>query len=336
LRRVCLPPRRLLALGAAVIVGVVGALALAAPASAHHPIFATEVECGPTPTTVIIKWRVDNSETDKEATLSEVSPEVGGISNGARLLPSADHAYQPLTGEQRVDIADQSVTMRMHVRWSNGFNGDFEHTVRFDGQVCGETQVGFEDRCDGTTTVELKNGTNVDVRFVVEATGNWHKDAPVPAGKTATEVVPAANAALVQVKKGTEVIGRHEREQPQNCGKPALTHKSDCDNLTLTVENPQGGAPVDVSVKVGDRVETMTVQPGDNATKTIAGKAGLVATVTVGGEVTEVQYVKPASCGSLPVTGADVGRTAALALVLVFAGAGLFVAFRRRRIRFTA
>ncbi len=327
---------RLLAVGAAALVGAVGALAFAAPASAHHPIFETAVECGPTPTTAIIKWKVGNSENDKDAWLSEVSPEVGQIKNGARLLPNAHADYQPLTGEQRVDIADESVTMRLHVRWSNGFNGDFEHTVRFDGQVCGETEVGFEDKCDGTVVVELKNGTNRDVRFVIEAAGEWRKEVQVPAGHTVKEIVPAANAAAVQVKKGTEVIGRHERATPQHCGKLALTHKSDCTSLIITLENPADGTPVEVSIKVGDQVETITIQPGKDVTKSIAGRAGLVATVTVGAEVTKVEYVKPANCGGLPVTGANVGLTVAVALALVSAGAGLFLAFRRRRIRFTA
>jgi LPXTG-motif cell wall-anchored protein len=118
---------------------------------------------------------------------------------------------------------------------------------------------------------------------------------------------------------------------------PTLTHESTCDKLIVRVSNPADGRTVEATIKVGDQTDSETIEPGETAVAEIdEPEDGLVAIVTVGDKVTEVKYEKPDNCGGLPVTGVNASVTAGVALVLVTGGIGLFLAFRRRRIRFAA
>jgi hypothetical protein len=341
LRRFSKLPRRLLALAGATFVGAVGAVAFAAPASAHYPIVTYKVECGPTPTTAIITWEVGNSE-DFDAKLSNVEPSggIGDIKDNAILAKKSEGTK--LTGTQTVNIADGSATLFMHVTWDKGRKGVVERdsttTADFRGQVCAQVEVDFRSKCDGTVLVKLSNPLDHAVTFTIEGTDGWKKDVEVAAGSDAEETVPAANAAGIRVKVGNKRVGAFRWEKPKDCGVPELTTKSDCKNLTITVTNPEDGRPVRVSIKVGDKEDETEVQPGETAEAVIPGEADLVAIVTIGHKVTEVKYEKPANCETpaLPVTGANAGLIAGSALLLVTSGAGLFIVARRRRIRFAA
>jgi hypothetical protein len=320
-------------------VGVVGAVAFSAPAGAHHPIITYKVDCGPTATTAFVTWEVGNSE-NFEAELSAVQPSdgIGAIKDRA-ILPSKSTGTK-LTGRQRVNIAD-GASLSMTVTWhkrSGDVVREASETADLSGLVCAGVEVDFRSKCDGSVQVKLKNPRSEGVTFTIVGSANYRESVPVAAGAEVVTTVPAANAATVVVKVGDRRVGGHQWERPDNCGRPELTSRSDCDNLIITIANPADGRPVHATVTVGDEEKTLDVAPGETEDLVLAGAAGLVATVRVGNRSTEVTYTKPANCDTpgLPLTGANTGLIAGTALLLVGSGAGLFLAARRRRIRFAA
>ncbi|MFI6265664.1 cell wall anchor protein [Micromonospora sp. NPDC051006] len=67
--------RRPLAVLGAALLGLTGAFALAAPASAHHTTITGTVECDQLTGERVITWKVENSERDKAVTLMKVTAE---------------------------------------------------------------------------------------------------------------------------------------------------------------------------------------------------------------------------------------------------------------------
>ncbi|MEV1328862.1 cell wall anchor protein [Micromonospora costi] len=67
--------RRPLAVLGAALLGLTGAVAVAGPASAHHTTITAKVSCDQLAGERVITWTVENSETDKAATLQTVTAE---------------------------------------------------------------------------------------------------------------------------------------------------------------------------------------------------------------------------------------------------------------------
>jgi hypothetical protein len=160
---------------------------------------------------------------------------------------------------------------------------------------------------------------------------------------------------------------------PEECGTDAVgavgaTFTDDCDqvrvNITSGIEPPQ---PYDVIRESGDGAsrESGVVRASTPGEHTLTARTGDAFAVSVSvsedpgvfGEtrVVEHTYTTPASCGGggtggagesgggeggsgggLPITGLSTGAVVAGGLVLLAAGAGLVMAGRRRRIRFSS
>lgn len=110
--------RRLVAGAAGLALGVAGTLALASPASAHHPTVDGNAVCDEATGEWVITWTVANSEHDLTGTLSAVTvtPEatLTTIVVGATLPVSGDG---PLQEEQRVPGDTTAASLTVEGTW---------------------------------------------------------------------------------------------------------------------------------------------------------------------------------------------------------------------------
>ena len=133
-------------------------------------------------------------------------------------------------------------------------------------------------------------------------------------------------------------------EPPAEPGQPTGGEESTCEELILTLSNPEDGEPITVTFtpSTGDP-QTVTAEPGTTETVTFPGSEGLKVVPSIGDEVGDPIAWTPEDCetgggggGDLPVTGAAAGGIAGGAALLLAVGAGLFFMARRRRVTFTA
>jgi hypothetical protein len=91
------PFRRTTAVLAGAFIGLAGAVAIAAPASAHHPEVSPESSCINADGSWTVKWTITNSEDDLEGTITSVrtlprKSTITGIEEGDTLPKSVDGA----------------------------------------------------------------------------------------------------------------------------------------------------------------------------------------------------------------------------------------------------
>jgi len=123
--------------------------------------------------------------------------------------------------------------------------------------------------------------------------------------------------------------------------KPTAEFTTDCVGVvTVKLMNTAGTAEAHFTVTGKNGfAEKKTVAAGTEDKVTVPAANSAEVTVTEGPDNTMIATGKravPGTCGNLPVTGVKVGAAAAGALGLVGIGTFLFLAARRRRIRFTA
>ncbi|GAB3157926.1 hypothetical protein GCM10027290_60080 [Micromonospora sonneratiae] len=126
--------RRPLAILGAAVVGLAAAVAVAAPASAHHTVIKGTTVCEPTTGKKIITWTVTHSERDKHATLVKVTPSINSpVSNieGTVLAPLGKQG-DTVVGTQEV-AGDQTGTAKLSVYATWSKNGRITDKKTNDG-----------------------------------------------------------------------------------------------------------------------------------------------------------------------------------------------------------
>jgi LPXTG-motif cell wall-anchored protein len=256
-------------------------------------------------------------------------------------------AHAPLVGEQRLPGTATEASLTVRARWINGFEEQVAQSGKVEfGGACEQDQpkpnAAFASACDGTVTVTLANAEDAKApaAFTVTGEAGFSQKATVEPGGSKELVVPAESAGHITVTVGDKTIAEHAWQQPADCAPVKVAFRSDCDSLTISIENPAGSAPVQATVTSGDKTETLTLAPGETKEVTFDAQEGTVAIVTIGDESLDVAWEQPEGCvpagPGLPVTGASVGGVIAVGLALLIAGAGLLVLFRRRRGTFAA
>jgi hypothetical protein len=359
--------RRPLAVLGAAFVGLAAAVAVAAPASAHHPIVTGTAECDTATGNWTVTWTVANSEEDLEGKITgvELTPagtEIDGIAVDAVLPKSGDGV---LTGEQTVPGTSEATeaTLKVSAYWNRDgtdVRSDASGSVHFEGTCAAPSSkptATFVSKCDGSVVVTLVNAKDatMDATFVVTGEGGFTAEKTVAAGEDDTVTVPAENAGKIAVtEKGErEPIATGEWTEPEGCTQPSEPTGEvifTCDELIFGIANPEDGVSITITFtpNMGEP-KVVTVAPGETETVTFPAEEGLTVTPTAEGLETEaIAWEKPADCDNgaggggggegptLPVTGAAAGGMAAGAALLLAVGAGLFLVARRRRIRFTA
>jgi LPXTG-motif cell wall-anchored protein len=356
--------RRLAVLATGALLGLGGMLAIAAPASAHYSTVDGTPDCDTKTGEWVVDWTVNANNLVPRGVstfqLVEIDAKPVGTIDG--IAKDTDYPVADLLhGKQRLPGTATSASLSVRAKWGDGY----EETKPAGKEIalggpCTKEQpppgqpkphASFKSACDGSVTVTLINSkrATADATFTVTGTGDFSKEVTVEPGKSTQVVVPAANAAHIVVKSGTkEFKGRFKA--PKDCAPVKVASRSDCDSLTIGIENPEGNAPVEATLTPkGGEARKVTVAPGETKEVKFDAEEGTVVTVAIGKDSADVPWEKPENCESpspapggggggptLPTTGASIGTAVGIAVVLLAAGTGLFFFFRRRRIRFTA
>ncbi|MFI6268668.1 LPXTG cell wall anchor domain-containing protein [Micromonospora zamorensis] len=317
------PFRRIAAVAAGAVIGIGTMTMFAAPASAHHPE-PSGTYCLGSDGQVTVTWKVGNSE-NIDATITAVSSTItsaftgGDLKVGATLKPKGGEL---LTATQTHTFSDSKkkpkIELTVEARWERPDRIVTEHR----------------------TVPATKSG-----KCAAQPTPSPSSPTPTPtttASPTPTTVSPSPSQPPTESPSPTPTATTPPAE-------PVGTVESTCDKLTFTIENPADGKTVVMTLTPNKgEAKTLTVEPGKTGSVSFDAVEGLTVTPAAEGldDNEPIAWEQPAECApgqgggkdepALPLTGAATGGIIAGAVVLLAAGAGLFVMARRRRVRFTA
>ena len=182
--------RRSLAVAGAAFVGLAATVALAAPASAHHPLVTGDYKCVDGGWEVT--WTVTNSEKDLAGALTrrhyQPAYEGQAIKAGAVLPKSGDGG---LVETLTLPADATGATLAVEAEWFRPYKHiveDAKASLTFEGKCHKKEKpsVTFESLCDGSVDVKLDNPTRRAVTFTVN--GERVEVAAGPATPTTSRV----------------------------------------------------------------------------------------------------------------------------------------------------
>ena len=325
------PLRRTAAVAAGALVGLVGVVALAGPASAHHPILNPSSPCVNADGTWQVTWTVGNSEEIPgvltEVTKTPENSQLTGIGAQSALLP---RDQTELEGVQTLAAGDEYANIKVTAEWHRGDQIHVQ-SATLENPIKKPTE-----KCKPTTN-----------------------PSPTPSASTPSDEpsTPASEEPSTPASDEPSSPSSPEPSSPSapptKITEPEFVYDEDCDSVTVGITVPKDWDKGDITVK-------FTTSEGDS--KTIVGKVGETTTVkfkAVDGmkivaapqgegyedEGATITYEQPADCDSagggagdepsLPLTGAAAGSIAGGAALLLAVGAGLFFMARRRKVKFT-
>lgn len=332
--------------GAAVLLGTVAALAFASPAFAHHTAIEGTPVCDTATGEWVVSWSVVSAGNwAPQYKLIHVGAEPAGSTLTGLPTDTFQDWNVPFTGEQRLAGDETSATLTVQGKWSNEVQEERRSkTVEF-GEECQEDQpkptASAESRCDGTVIVKLDNAEDATkaADFVVTGTGGFSEPKSVAPGGSATVTVPASAAGDIAVKVKDQLVGEFEWTEPEDCAPLNVASRSECDSLTVVLENPEGNRTITAKVTSGETTEDVSVPPGEMKEITFPATDGTSASVLISGEnePVTVTWENPGDCTTpppppdLPVTGTNVGGALGIGAALVAIGAAVIFMLRRRR-----
>lgn len=357
--------RRPLAVLGAAFVGLAAAVAVAAPASAHHSTVEPSAICDTATGEWVVTWTVNTFAPEDAPTYrlvkADVTP-VGSTVDGIAVTDGDGFPHEtgkPLVGTQRLPGDATEASLTIQAKWSNNFtedgtpSGSIKFTEKCEKDSPKPTAT-LASTCDGVV-VTLANGEDakVDAVFTVKGEMGFEETRNLKPGENDVKVeVPADKAGkVVVIEKGNEEpLAEGEWTEPKDCvkpGEPAGSFQSTCDELIFEIANPQDGQTVTVTFTPNKgEAKTVTVAAGETKTVKFPAEEGLTVTPSADGmdETEPIAWAKPEGCETgggggepgLPVTGAAAGGIAAGAAILLAIGGLLFFLARRRRVTFTA
>jgi hypothetical protein len=297
---------------AGAFLGMAGAVAIAAPASAHSPSVTGTATCVDAATgDWTIDWKVGNDHELRAFVRDiQLDPQLeltGKLSEPYHIVPrhSADRfpALQVPGSTEVTDPATTSVTMKVWLVW----------TDRYTNIDPAQATVSRPQECTPPTTTPPTT--------------------PPTTTPTTTPTTPPTTTPPTTTPTTPPVSGE---------ATPIL--EMDCTTLTLGLDNPVDGKAITLHYKTskGEERDT-TINPGEKKTDTFSATPGFTVTVSapeLDNTTETITYKQPAHCstggGGLPVTGAAAGGIAGGAAVLLAIGGLLFYLARRRKVKFTA
>jgi LPXTG-motif cell wall-anchored protein len=204
--------------------------------------------------------------------------------------------------------------------------------------------------CDGSQAINLSNGGKYEQTFTVKY-GDQVKTVAVAPGKGETVTVPAG-AGTVTVSAEGMADQTYNWTAPEDCALPTATVVNTCEEVTVTVTNPEGVIPAEATVGYGDETKKLTVAAGASEKATFKAGTATYATIKIAGIEKEIKAaLEKLTCSTptanggggggeggptLPITGAAGGTIAGIAALLLIAGGVMFFVSRRRKVKFTA
>jgi LPXTG-motif cell wall-anchored protein len=231
------PLRRTTAVLAGAIIGMAGAVAFAAPASATHPTITGTSDCvsedGWTVTwTVTNKWPVDG-KVKKVKVLSPEDGEVTGDLVGEDVVLPKENGGE-VTGEQVVPADVEKAKIWVEVKFDNGHKEGKVGVVKRPTEECAPPEEPEEPEepqkpAEPTPIVEadcdlliigLKNPEDgADITLVMKTSKGETRELEVPAGTEKTTKFSASEGFSVEVSaKGLEGSTTVKYEEPEDCG----------------------------------------------------------------------------------------------------------------------
>lgn len=345
--------RRVLAVAAAAAIGLIGAVAIGSPASAHHSEVSGVPYCDVETGEWVVTWTIDSiAPRDVESyklilvdSLPAEHPVQGIAVTEGDEYPHSTTA--PLIGEQRLPGDATWALLKVRAEWENGFKDTrkgVKDVVRFGGpcEKAPVPQVDDASSCTELTVTVTNPEDGVTRTFAVAPSEGDPVEVELEPGQSETVTFPASEGLTYAVEIKGEEIGSGAWEDPGDCTVDIpVAHLSDCDSLTVEVTNPLEEESIEATISSGDESETLTIEPGESGEVTFDADEGTVATVTIGEESLDIAWEEPEEgCdgegGGLPVTGSSTGLVAGAAIALLLLGAGMFLVARRRRITFTS
>ena len=184
-------PSRLVTVLSAVALGILGALVVADPASAHHTATKGVARCAAEGSGWIVAWTVDGSDEKQRykiltATTKDWSTNatVGGAFGGelGSLATGFKPTTQSFTGEQTIPASVAAVWLSVGAHWENNDGSGKldrastpkENAAKVQRPNCGPgPNVTFASECDHTVTVTLANmGATGPVTFTISGKGD--------------------------------------------------------------------------------------------------------------------------------------------------------------------
>ncbi|WP_213455391.1 EGFR-like transmembrane domain-containing protein [Rhizomonospora bruguierae] len=348
--------RRALGVAGAATLGLAGVVAFAAPASAHNSEVVGVPVCDTASGDWVVTWTVNSIAPAgvKNFRLVEVSHTPADTALEGIAVTEGDGyplpVGKPITATQKVPAGTTSASLSVRSKWENTYEESKAVTgkVKFRGTCEKDSpkpDFTATSDCSGDVVVTVTNSKKARAAADFEIVGKagFSEKVTVKPGEDATVTVPAKSAGEIKVL----VDGKQLKETvkwtlPENCEVPSLASKSDCDTLTIEVTNPKGGTPLTFTFTPAEGVaKTLDVAPGETKSVVYGGeKAKEVVVSAPDFEPETVAWEKPDNCGggggSLAKTGMKISVAVGGALVLLAAGAVLFVIARRRRVTFTA
>ncbi|GAA3726319.1 hypothetical protein GCM10022225_04210 [Plantactinospora mayteni] len=306
--------RRSAAVLGAAFLGLGAAVAIAAPASAHHPeIYGSFCKVQGS-NNYEFQWTVGNSENIKAEVIRVEPGAVGEIQVGAEMNPKGG---APLTGTETRTAPSKGQldkSLLVEAKWK-----------RPDRVVKEFRKVEAKDKGKCATPPTTPPTT----------------PEPTPPVTPTPEPTPPATPTPEPTPPATPTPEPTPSTTPEPV-EPVGTYESTCDELIITLENTTDAEISVVLTPNEGEAKTLTVAPGKTGSVSFPAKEGL--TVTPSGEGLEgepIGYEQPEECGGggggdLPLTGAAAGGIAGGAVLLLAAGVVLYIVARRRRVTFTA
>jgi LPXTG-motif cell wall-anchored protein len=351
--------RRLLSVLSAVVIGLVGALLFASPASAHYSSVSGTAAC--VNGNWVVSWTVVTHRQPANSTwalyLVLAQHVVSGQAPVTDPDPITENVFQDstknFTGTQTIDGAFKgNAKLSVKAKWSDKYKEYNAQvgTVYLPGGCTTQPNptATFAAQCNGSVKVMLRNDNGL-APAVFSITG-VPGTTTVPAGMKPTDAavvvtIPAGTGTITvtQGAQNKQVGDAFTWSAPDGCAPVKIDSKMDCAQFSVTLLNPDGPATT-YTIVAGGQTQTGTLNVGE--TKDFGpfpGTPGAMAVVTIGtGIPNNVSWVKPDTCSGsttappLADTGGDVTNLVALAGVFVGGGIGmiglLFLIRRRRTI----
>jgi hypothetical protein len=228
------PLRRTMAVLASAFIGLAGAVATAAPASATHPTVKGSSECvsdegWTVEWTLTNKWKNDGTVT----AVTVLNPRqgstlTGDIAVGAEVQQGKDFK---LTGTQTLPLTAKFAKIEVVVKFDNGHEEGDAGYVRQPTEKCtqpepepepepepGEAKPIVTADCE-SITIGLDNPENgVDITLTFKTSKGENRELEVKAGEKKTTKFSASEGFSIELgAKGVEGTQKIEYEQPEGC-----------------------------------------------------------------------------------------------------------------------
>ena len=332
------PLRRTTAALAGAFIGLAGAVAFAAPASAggdHSSKLTGTADCledgG---------WKVDWTLTPKHVPIDGKIVKVEETPGGSDLKNIVKDAKVAtggtLTDSQTFGKDVAEVTLSVKIAWVD------ENSDPADVGAANVSTTGGNWK-PGDDKGGWKPGDDHGGWKPGDDHGGWH---PGDHGNVIFDKVEAT----VKAPEECEQPG-----QPPTIGEAKPIFEVTCDTMTIGLDNPKNGIELTLRFKTSKGEErVLVIKPGEKKAETFSATPGFSVKLTVEaqGEKSSgtIPFEQPEGCenggvgggggenggGGLPVTGAAAGSIAGGAAVLLIAGGAMFLLARRRKVKFTA